>query len=202
MQAIIAKDAYRGQHGKKGQDLIQTRLPSISFGTKEVATEYALDPNCPHDTVINPQLIRADLRIEKPLPLSEDDPFMDASVILEVMGEEEGRALLAKLDEHIYNTGNWHENFADRFSSVSDVIAQAPERLHELYLDAYVVLDTLSFVAAAIAKGFDGAAHGGNGVSALTTEYRVFSESQISVVEVVSLDDDEELDDIEIEIAA
>lgn len=187
LEAISIKGVYRGQHGQPGTSIIQTRLPSITFSNLEAAIEYATVPNNPSDRVYKAQVVKADLRIEKPLPLSEDDPFIDAPVILQIMGHDAGADFLIKKDLHIYNTDNWIERFADSFGDVATMVTQSPDLLDELYLDAFVALDDPGFVAAAMALGFDGAVHCGNGLTAAEREYRVFSDSQISNLEVMDL---------------
>ncbi len=185
---IHVKDVFRGQHGQRGASIIQTRLPSITFSNLEAAREYAAEPNDSRDIAMEPRVIKADLHIERPLPLNGLDCFIEAPIIFAVMGHDAGAAFLIAKDHHIYNTGNWQERFASAFADVASMAKQSPEMLSELYLDAYVALDDAGFVAAATALGFDGAVHYGNGVTACELEYRVFSETQLSNIEVLEYD--------------
>lgn len=188
LDPIHVKGVFRGQHGRKGASIIQTRLPSITFSNLEAAVEYATDPNDSRDVTLEPRVIKADLRIERPLPLNGLDCFIEAPIIFAVMGRDAGTAFLIAKEHHVYNTGNWQERFAGKFSDVASMARQSPELLDELYLDAYVALDNQEFVAAAAALGFDGAVHYGNGVTACELEYRVFSDTQISNPEVLDYD--------------
>lgn len=187
LDAINVIDAFRGQHGRPDKGAIHSRLPSVSFGSLPVAIVYAGSPNHFGDTIVQSQVIKAHLRIERPLPLCPEDPFIDAGLVLALMGVERGVEMLCHFGEHIYNTNNWCEHFAHRFSDVAEMADQAPELLPELYLEAYVLLDDPEFVAVAKKKGFDGAAYGGSGESALTTEYRVFSQEQIWIQQIMDL---------------
>jgi hypothetical protein len=188
LDPIHVKGVFRGQHGRKGASIIQTRLPSITFSNLEAAVEYATDPNDSRDITLEPRVIKADLRIERPLPLNGLDCFIEAPIIFAVMGRDAGTAFLIAKEYHVYNTGNWQERFAGKFSDVASMARQSPELLDELYLDAYAALDNPEFVAAATALGFDGAVHYGNGVTACELEYRVFSDTQISNLEVLDYD--------------
>ena len=187
LDALNVMNAFRGQHGRPTHDAIHSRLQSVSFGSLQVAVTYASNPNNRGDVVIQPHVIEAHFRIERPLPLDAEDPFMDASLVLDLMGQDRGLELLLRHASHIYNTGKWDEEFAQVFDDVKDVAERAPHRLRELYLDAWTVLDDRDFVCVAKKMGFDGAAFGGTGASALTTEYRVFSREQISIVRVMDL---------------
>lgn len=188
LDPIHVQGVYRGQHGRQTTSIIQTRLPSITFSNLEAAIEYATEPNDSRDITLEPRVIKADLRIERPLPLNGLDCFIEAPIIFEVMGRDAGTAFLIAKEYHVYNTGNWQERFAGKFGDVASMARQAPDLLDELYLDTYAALDDPEFVAAAAALGFDGAVHYGNGVTACELEYRVFSDTQISNLEVLDYD--------------
>ena len=188
LDAVQVKGVYRGQHGSPDGAIIQTRLPSITFSCLAAAIEYAKSPNCRNDFVVAPRVVKADLRIDRPLPLNGKDCFIEAPLVFAVMGREAGTALLIREEDQIYSTGNWQEGFRKTFESVADLAEKAPEKLDELYLNAYAVLDDPEFVATAKALGFDGAVHYGNGVTFAELEYRVFSEDQLSNLEVIDLD--------------
>jgi hypothetical protein len=182
---VCVHGVYRGQHGPEGEDLIQTRLPSVTFSSYEAAHCYAISPNDRFEMPVTPRILKANLCIDRPLPISEHDPFIDAPIILDVMGMEAGSRFLIENAGHIYNTDNWCSRFADEYQSVEEMAKRSPELLSELYIDAYVVLDDPDFVAAAVDKGYDGAVHTGNGETALTKEYRVFCMDRILDLEVV-----------------
>lgn len=63
-----------------------------------------------------------------------------------------------------------------------------------LYIDAYVILDRPDVIADLRAAGYDGAIHGGNGVTGLEPEYKVFDHSQAEVVWKKKLGHSKQLD--------
>lgn len=193
VQALIAdalvelegKKVYRGQHGPLTASPLQYRLPSITFAGLDSALVYATDPNDRRDLVRASRVVEAQLSIRNPVPTDIVSPFIDAPVVLSIMGERAGLELLVKLSGYIEGTSNWHENFADDFGTVSGLVNRAPQRIQELYLDAYPVLDDVAFVEAAKKAGYDGAIGYGNGVTAGAYEYRVFFEGQVRVSRVL-----------------
>ncbi len=176
---------YRGQHGRRipGAPL-QSRLPGYTFCTKEVAETYAHEPNDRRDYPMDPHVIQAYLRIEKPVFVLED-PFAEFSHLIEVLGYDRAARIARDLDEHIQGLGLWcdsDDGLGREFRSVADLLDRAPERLRELYVDAYLVLDSTEYVAWFKEAGFDGAIHIGNGESACDYEYRIFSPEQALVI--------------------
>lgn len=170
--------AYRGEHGLT-DEYIHTQKGSISFGSLTAANTYALDPN---DHKMHPEAARilpAYLNITNPVINNVDDPFIDLSRIIECLGVDRARRIARKLASAIVNTNNWHENFADQYVSVADLLDRKPEALTDLYLDAYKVFDEPEFVRWFREAGFDGAIHCGNGETAGDIEYKVFSKTQI-----------------------
>jgi hypothetical protein len=157
----------------------------VTFSSYEAAHCYAISPNNRFELPVRPRVLKANVFIDRPLPISENDPFIDAPVILDVMGTEAGSTFLIEKADHIYNTDNWCSRFADDYQSVEDMARRSPELLSELYIDAYVVLDDFDFVAAAVNQGYDGAIHTGNGETALSKEYRVFCRDRIADLEII-----------------
>lgn len=174
--------AYRGEHGKNNEDWLNTRHASYSFGDLETATLYATEPNDHHydgSAGAQPRIIPVYLSIKKPLIDCRDgDPFIDMPVLIEALGAEKAQQIAIALEDYIYNTGPWQEHFRE-YESVEALIAQAPERLQELYLEAYPILDKPQFVEWLKEAGFDGAIYGSSGAAHGSTEYRVFSSSQV-----------------------
>jgi hypothetical protein len=174
---------YRGEHGA-GADW-QTRHGSWSFTSESSAAEqYASVPNSGDDQhSVNPRVLVAYLRIENPLINDKEDPFIEGAVLVRALGQAEAVRIARKFADHVENTSNWQEeiNAADDFASVDAFLSRHPERVGELYFDAYPYLDDKAEVAKLRAAGYDGAIHGGNGETALTPEYKVFSLDQVWV---------------------
>lgn len=186
LSSLCAHGVFRGQHGpEEGEDPIQTKLPSVAFSSYEGAFVYAISPNSHFDVPVQPRILKANVFIDRPLPIDENDPFIDAPIIFDVMGVEEGARFLIEKSEYIYNTDNWLSRFAGTYASVEEMAQRSPELLGELYLEAYVALDDSRFIASAIDQGYDGAVHGGSGETAFIKEYRIFCRDRISDVEVV-----------------
>jgi len=173
---------YRGQHGSKS---IQTRLPSISFGTESAALIYSNSPNDRiKDTVAkNPSVLRAHLKIKKPVLNDSEDPFMDLSVLIGAVGDKVARAAAIRHADHIENTNNWDDISSEtRIDFVEQFLEKHPGRLADLYLNAFPLFDDPEVIDALKEASFDGAIYGGVGDNALEVEYRVFDKDQIVVV--------------------
>jgi hypothetical protein len=169
---------YRGQHGQAGGAL-QSRTNSFVFtNDPEVAGEYATSPNNSAETAEAPHTIPAYVNIRNPI-IESSDPFMELSDIADKLGQDEAVAIAKQFSEWIENTSNWQDKYAAEYGSVEEMLNQDPEKVRDLYLDAYPVLDDAAFVEKAKAAGYDGAIHTGNGVGMDSTEYRVFDESQV-----------------------
>ena len=175
---------YRGEHGPGTEDL-ESRGGAISFGTAQGASKYAMSPNDSKDTPVAPRVTPVYLSIEKPVMNDPDDPFIDFATIEKILGREQAEAIALELWEEIRNTNNWEDNFAeqysggfDKFNPIYDVLAKEPERLGELYVNAFWVFDRPEWVELFKAKGYDGAVHGGSGETALEPEYKIFDKSQ------------------------
>jgi hypothetical protein len=182
----IPLKVYRGEHGECS-GLIHTRHGAISFGSKEAAESYATQPNNPDDVPVSPRIIEAYLSLKNPVINDNEDPFIDLGHIADILGMEKAVQIATVCDSHIKNTDNWCSNFGEDYETVADLLAQSPEMLRELYVDAYPIFDNHTFVQWFKEAGYDGAIHGGNGETALEAEYKVFSESQIKIVKVDSI---------------
>jgi hypothetical protein len=179
---------YRGEHGSNGITL-ETRLGSISFGTREAAYLYATDPNMQGDNAESPRVIEAFLTIRKPVVSDIDDPFVDLRTISQAIGTEKAITIALEQAESIEETGNWIDNFADKYESVADLVREDPGAIDELYLDAFRIFDVHRYVQWFEDEGFDGAIHGGNGETVLEPEYKVFSRDQVQIVTVKMLNE-------------
>lgn len=196
MGASVNAVVYRGEHGVRNDELIQTRLGSISFSESiEKAEVYALEPNVRNDVVTNPRVIQANIVIGNPIVNTDDDCFIDFSRIRECLGTDETIAIAKSKIEDIAHTDNWTDvvekygvvelSSADAFNKILETVGDA--FIDTLYMDVYPLLDDQDIVNSFKAKGFDGAIHSGNGETALTKEYKVFSPDQLSHVRVQEL---------------
>lgn len=175
---------FRGEHGiaKAHDEPLQTRCGSYTFCTMSAANLYAISPNTTSEVAQQARIYPAYLTMNSPFSSDGDDPFLDLSLIEAHLGHEEAMRIAIKFSEHIENTGNWMEEInPDReFTSVESFLEHHPERLHELYFNAYPFYDDAEVIALLISKGFDGAIHCGSGETCSDTEYRVFSAEQVT----------------------
>lgn len=167
---------YRGEHGLG--DGFQTRLGSFSFGSLAAANLYAENPNDKRDTPVASRVTPSFLSIRNPFIVNYDDPFLDLKDLSDALGEEYAWKIANRYSQHIEHTNNWDENFRKQYGSVEELHRMAPEKLSELYVDTYLVLDDHEVVQCLKAAGYDGAIHSGNGATALEPEYRIFDSSQ------------------------
>jgi hypoxanthine-guanine phosphoribosyltransferase len=171
---------YRGEHGGDGQP--RTTLASYTFvDDPKVASTYAMSPNDTRNflSADSPKVIPAFLSIQNPVIENRDDPFVEFSDLVKKLGRDVSIKFARKHADWIQNTGNWEENFADKYESVDALLDASPSAVSELYMDAYPLLDDFAFVGAAKDAGFDGAIHVGNGESMDAVEYKVFLPEQI-----------------------
>ncbi|KVP96428.1 hypothetical protein WJ97_11095 [Burkholderia ubonensis] len=171
---------FRGQHGAH-EHWSETRLGSLSFGSAEAASLYAMEPNDRRMDVMAPKVFPVFLDIRNPFIASADDPFMDLSRYAEVFGIEETRRIALKFKDYVEHTNAWEE-LQPEHGSVDALAERRPELLLELYFEVYALLDDADEVARLRAAGFDGAIHGGSGANAMEAEYRVFSPDQVRSV--------------------
>lgn len=169
---------YRGEHGET-TDQFHSRMNSLSFGSKEAAISYAIHPNKHNEVPVAPRVIPVYLRILNPIVDNRDDPFVDLSDLSLKLGRDNAMRLAIKFAHAIENTGNWDENYSEKYSDVAALLADTPEALDSLFFDAYHLLDDADEVSRFKALGYDGAIHMGNGETAVELEYRVFDESQV-----------------------
>lgn len=170
-------DVFRGQYGSTTAQL-QSKLPSITFGSLETAKLYATEPNNRGDVVVKPVVLSAIIQISNPIIKNEDDCFADFDILVEKLGADFMWCMAEKHSYHIYNTNNWGDNYS-KYNSISGLKEANPKEIANLYVDAYVLLDDSEFVAYAKEQGYDGAIHMGNGQTCSELEYRIFSEEQV-----------------------
>lgn len=170
-------EVFRGQYGLFVAE-IQTRLPSISFGSLKAASLYATKPNNRADIIVKPIILSAVIQILNPIINNTSDCFADFDLLIEKLGSDFMWYIAEKYAEHIYNTDNWQNNYSE-YGCISTLKSLKPEELGNLYVDAYVFLDDEEFINHSMKLGFDGAIHIGNGQTYNELEYRIFSEKQI-----------------------
>lgn len=184
---------FRGEHGDGGE--LESRGKALSFGSRDVATIYAISPNVTTDPGLNPRILETEVTIYRPVINQPDDPFLEGADIIKALGVDEAKSLFLAEAEHLGNTDNFWE-IADAMSvedgEPSVMLAEmlrikGDSLISQLYIDAYVVFDNDDYVQKFINAGFDGVVHGGNGMSHSEAEYKVFSPSQVKINNVVSL---------------
>ncbi|KWU26397.1 hypothetical protein AS149_25755 [Burkholderia cenocepacia] len=167
---------FRGQHGEH-DNWAETRLGSLSFGTREAASTYALRPNRRDDTVIAAKVFPVFLDIRNPL-VNQQHAFLDLDQFEDIFGPAQARRVAVKFADYIYGTNPWAE-VRDGFESIEQLAASEPKLLREMYFELYPLLDDAEEVAFLRQHGFDGAIYAGSGANAMQPEYRVFSATQV-----------------------
>lgn len=172
---------YRGEHGTPPDDKqFHSRLNSLSFSADPAAAStYAMYPNVHKDVAKVPRVSPVNLKIEKPIIKNLDDPFIDLAHIEKELGLKEAMRIAQKFSDDIEYTGNWDENYADKYASVADLLKRRPQELRKLYFVTFKYLDDPQEVELLQKKGYDGAIHVGNGETSTSIEYRVFDPSQV-----------------------
>lgn len=172
---------YRGEHGPSNKD-VSSRVGSVTFGSRDAACTYAMHPNFHDDQPIAPRIYPAYLNIRNPFILQEEDPFIEMGVFADAFGIAKAWEIARKFEQEIKNTNNWEEEFSSTYQGLSELQELEPERIRDLYFDAYRAFDDPEIIAFLKDAGFDGAVHGGNGETAFEAEYRVFDPSQVKSV--------------------
>ncbi len=174
---------YRGEHGVVDGDKLQSRVGSFSFtANPESAGTYAEKPNnrAVDKEASAPRVTPVYLKLERPFLLERDDPFVDLKPIIDAVGKEKAMEIALKNERNIEHTNNWEEIQGETgATSVREFLQQHPDRLKDLYFEAYHLFDDPEAVGQLKAAGFDGAIHGGSGETSGEPEYKVFSESQV-----------------------
>lgn len=167
---------YRGEHGHT-DNLVHTRLPSISFGSLTAAKRYATHPNHSTDTVHQPRILSAYLDIVNPIFNQPDDPFIDLDRLEELLGTQTTVELFIRHFDTIRNTNSW-ESLSPEDTSDWQSITQ---RLSCLI---YPLLDDPWFIEQCRCRGYDGAFYRGSGETRDEMEVRVFDVKQIVLIDV------------------
>ncbi|EPG8943959.1 LPD23 domain-containing protein [Pseudomonas aeruginosa] len=165
---------FRGQHGIS-DDVFHSRLGSLSFGDLSAAYTYATHPNNRSDRAERSRVIPAYLSITNPVIVSKDDPFISFSLIADQLGIERAVEMARELAPHI----DQYSYMEEQDTTVAELLAADLEAVRTLDADAYLVFDSPKFVEWFKEAGFDGAIHLGNGETAGSVEYKVFSPDQV-----------------------
>jgi hypothetical protein len=187
---------FRGEHGTPGPETFQSRLSSLSFGSVNAANVYAKIPNDHRDRTQTrwSRITPVFLRIKNPVIENRDDPYVDFSEIIAKLGRPLAERMAREHAGAIENTNNWEENFSFLGGgTVGGMLNIYPDKLGDLYMDAYALLDDPEFVAAAKAAGYDGAIHMGNGATFDDLEYRIFDAAQAKSTHNQAPTDDEDI---------
>lgn len=194
--------AYRGEHGLVESDnVFETRLGSLSFGSIKAANTYATEPNNPKDTVVSPRIYKAELTFENLAMNEPDDPFIEGFDIINKLGIDKAKEIILDLSDHVFNTDNWNtlleeEGLEDSKLKDKEILENllaedAESIIKKIYLNAYPVFDSEKYVGWYKEKGYDGAIHSGNGETALEPEYKVFDIKQIKIEKIMMLNEKE-----------
>jgi hypothetical protein len=179
---MIEATVFRGEHGENS---LMSTLGSFSFSDNiETARFYALNPNNKvlHPVAKQPRVLTAVVSIKMPIINTPDDPFLDFSVLAPMFTLTERVELALRFAPYVTETNNWEELFSSDYSSLRDLLEFSPERIDELYMLAFPLLDDKHFIAHLTAAGYDGAIHAGYGENSGEIEYKVFNKNQIKVI--------------------
>lgn len=167
---------FRGEHGEPdAPDTLQHRTSSISFSTLEAANHYAENPNVRTDDASHQRMIPAYLSIQKPVMNNPGDPFLEFEDIIAALGPDKAAQIARDMAMWIEGTDNWGEHYEDDYDTVANFVSQAPERLAELYVQAWPVFDKPRYVSWFAEAGYDGVVHGGCAATFGEPEYKAFT---------------------------
>lgn len=178
---------FRGEHGRK---VLQSRLASLSFSDREeTARLYAFQPNdrTHHHTVLHPKVINAQITIKNPILNTPTDPFLDFQVLSTVFDKDSLIKLAIRFSNYIHATNLWDESFSSHYTDVNHLLALEPERVNDLYMLAFPLLDDGEVISRLQQAGFDGAIHGGYGENSGEIEFKVFRLDQVFITGITNL---------------
>lgn len=174
---------YRGEHSDldAGDNGVKTLLGSISFGDTSTASTYACEPNNSSLKADAPRVYPAYLIINRPFFNDPGDPFVDFGYLEKHLGKQVSDQFFLKHAAFAENTNNWQDeiNPDNEWGNIAEFHEAHPERMSELYMELYPLLDDPDFIAILRTKGFDGAIYCGSGVNGSDDEYRVFNKTSI-----------------------
>lgn len=173
---------FRGEYGKKTDSSpVQTRSSATFVEEKEVAQQYATNPNNPTDVLQEPRVFAARLSITNPF-VNQTHPFVSLATIRDKMSIHSACDASIQFAEAIESTNTWQELYKEKYDNPYRAYCKGEVDLEDLYFCVYELLDKPHWVRALRNYGYDGAIYGGSGASAKKLEYRVFDPSQIILV--------------------
>ena len=187
---LLESPVWRGQHS--GAEQIETRLPTIAFGSREVAKLYALEPNDPDDDVVRSLLFEARLSPKNPLVTCDPkwvDPFWDLDEIARTFGRDVMEIVAMQCRFSITDTNSYEKLHTETGFYFDEMIAAWPERISHLPpVEVWRALGIPDVTNILRARGHDLVVLGGSGESAGELEWHVLDPSIIEVLSVVELD--------------
>lgn len=179
--------AYRGEHGEVAD--LSTRHGAITFCNEfRTCEEYARFPNNAHDTPVDPRVLVGQLAIQNPFINQPDDPFIDGSHLVNLLGYDEAIRIACKFAEHIQNTNQWERISEDHPAvTVEEYLGYHHAHIYNVYFSAYPYFDCVEEVEKLKQLSYDGAIIACCGLGAGAVEYRPFSVEQITVQYVIKL---------------
>ncbi|WBF04783.1 hypothetical protein [Erwinia phage vB_Ea277G] len=192
----MTTEFFRGIYG--AGDVLDKRLASWTFSNhRPTAHYYAIHPLDALGQVENPRIVVATLDCKNFFQNTPTDPFLELGEVEAKLGRTEALRIARKFKEWIANTNLWEDMTVSEFAqypnhTIDQWLDRYPDRLEELYFQAYPFYDDPEEVTKLIAAGFDGAAYGGNAASMYTTEWRVFAKETIKIVRVEQIIPQEE----------
>ena len=108
--------------------------------------------------------------------------------IADVFGKNIALQIAFEMQKHIINTCNWCDRIGKDFENFNEYFNSSDFSLLDLYFDAYAFFDEPHYVAMLRKAGFDGAIHGGNGVTFGEAEFKVFGTNQVWLLDGAVID--------------
>lgn len=182
---------FRGVYG--AGDVLDKRLASWTFSDhRPTAQYYATHPLNGQGLVENPRIVVAQLTCTKLFQNTPTDPFLELGEVESKLGRAEALRIAWKFKDWITQTNLWEDMTVSEYAQYRDYtieqfLEQHPDRLDELYFQAYPFYDDEFEVARLVSAGYDAATHGGNAASMYTSEWRVFTKDIINVIRVEPL---------------
>lgn len=178
----IPKLLYRGEFGlnAKSKPQLETQNCIVSFGSCEVGNDYASAFGRDKQPLL-PRVYPVYLNIEKPFVNDPGDPYVDYTLLVSLLGEDNAKHFFLKHQETAMSNGNWlnEVNDPEQFKDIRDLAERAPERLNELYIHVYALMEDAKFVSLLKDAGYDGAITCTDTEHEDTAEYWVFDPSAV-----------------------
>lgn len=191
----MTNEFFRGIYG--AGDVLDKRLATWTFSNhRPTAHYYAIHPLDSLGAVENPRIVVANLTLTNLFQNTPTDPFLELGVVEAKLGREEALRIAWKFREWITDTNLWEDMTVSQYAQYRDYtieqfLERHPDRLDELYFQAYPFYDDPDEIARLIAAGYDGAVYGGNAASMYTEEWRPFIKEKINIVRVEQINPQE-----------